>query len=564
MNENLLSVPKNAGRVLIEEARILSCPLLGIDDFVRFCRERDLAVSRERLLRFERLGLFFPVFRVRAPDEAPHFVIPLIAGNNWFERGWAWDTISEATSYAIPDDNDRSQQAYYSIFQIRDLEFSLSALSLELHLDIYLHNTTHPPIDAFLKHATEVTASLRSTQFPTAVALLCQYISNHYYPRTQGDRRVLRSGGHSFDDAWISVRAIDRDWEAERRSWNPADVASLFELTPEKLKHAYQSLASAQAWADPLEEWYELVQFVSLDQRKRLKGPALRAETLREGAHMLRWLYKDMYQTLLPSPNEVYRTVITHVPELSVRDDVRRYLEFVANKFGVNPQPKVALIVEGQSEETLITRLFDRGFGFHPGTACIEIVNIRGVGNATGEKKRDRFRAILRLVDYLHHRQTLCFLILDNENWAMRLKEEARTASSIHGMRERVIPSDRIHVWEVSLEFDNASDTELADALSRVAGDQSTFTCEMVAACRNEKSPGKALESLYLHQTGNSLPKPRLAEEIATTLLAANPEETTKHPIIGLLHHIASVAMQNPLPTMEAIWRENQQSSVFQ
>jgi hypothetical protein len=44
---------------------------------------------------------------------------------------------------------------------------------------------------------------------------------------------------------------------------------------------------------------------------------------------MLRHLYKDLYNDELPHPNEVGGTIITHVPELEVRRDVRRYLELI-------------------------------------------------------------------------------------------------------------------------------------------------------------------------------------------------------------------------------------------
>ena len=99
---------------------------------------------------------------------------------------------------------------------------------------------------------------------------------------------------------------------------------------------------------------------------------------------------------ILPHPNEVTVTVRNPVPELEVRRDVRRHLEFVANRLGVNPQPRLSLIVEGQSEEAAIVRIFEDYFGSHPGILGIEIVVLGVVDAATGGKK-DRFRAIMRL-----------------------------------------------------------------------------------------------------------------------------------------------------------------------
>ena len=47
-------------------------------------------------------------------------------------------------------------------------------------------------------------------------------------------------------------------------------------------------------------------------------------------------------------------TVITPIPELNARQDTRRYLELVVNRYELNPQPKASLIVEGSSEEKAV------------------------------------------------------------------------------------------------------------------------------------------------------------------------------------------------------------------
>ena len=51
-----------------------------------------------------------------------------------------------------------------------------------------------------------------------------------------------------------------------------------------------------------------------------------------------------------PIRTRVTGRILNHFPELEVRRDVRRYLEFVSNRFGVNPQPGLSSFVEGRSE----------------------------------------------------------------------------------------------------------------------------------------------------------------------------------------------------------------------
>jgi len=332
--DSLLTIPRNAGRRIVEAGAAIARPLLGTDRFVKFCKERGLPIDRDRLLRLERLGVFGPVFRVRTPRRnARQMTIPPQNTNNWFAYRWAWDTTRLQRPYQIPDLRDRTQEAYYSIFQVDHLALVLSRLTLQLNLDGFMEAAE--PIDwqvdgsRWLQFANAALGDLRMHEHRRALALLCQFISNRYYPATQGDQRTIQiSHGHA-SDSWIVVDAMNWDWEQSARQWNPRVAARLFGLTATKLRNAYEALAIAQAHADPIEHWYQLTQFVMVRQRQRLKGDALRAETLRAAAHMLRHLYKDLYNDELPHPNEVGGTIITHVPELEVRRDVRRYLELI-------------------------------------------------------------------------------------------------------------------------------------------------------------------------------------------------------------------------------------------
>jgi hypothetical protein len=86
----------------------------------------------------------------------------------------------------------------------------------------------------------------------------------------------------------------------------------------------------------------------------------------------------------------------------------------------VSTRPKLALILEGQTEENAVKAIFEKYFGADPGTYGIDINVLGGVDNATGSKE-DRFRAIVRLIDYLHSQQTYAVVVLDNERYAKNL-----------------------------------------------------------------------------------------------------------------------------------------------
>ncbi len=568
VEDKLLTLPVNAGRAIVEAGAVIACPLLGTDRFVKYCRERGLSVDRERLIRLERLGLFAPVFRVRTPKkDTPPFYIPVRKGNNWFTKKWAWDTTGIPLAYKVPDHKDQTREGYYSIFQIDHLYIILQEMTLQVQMDSYLDRNEERSIDwqkngeHWMQYAKSRMESLRIHEYRRSVALLCQFVSNRYFPKTQGDLRTIQVGGGHYSDHWISVNGFDWNWSEEVQNWNPQIVERLFELTPEKLHHAYTGLAVAQAHCDPIERWYQLIQFVSVSERKKLKGDALRAETVRAGAHMLRLLYKDLYGEELPHPNEVSGTIMTHIPELPVRQDPRRYLEFVVNRFGLNPQPKLSLIVEGQSEEVAVQKIFEKYFGVHPGKYGIEIIVLGSVDVATGSKKEDRFRAILRLIDYLHHHQTITFLVLDNENYAEKLKREARKSKSIHSKQRYVTRPEYIRIWKDAFEFDNFSCSEIAAAMNELAQGYASFTTAEVTACKKDPNPGSCLQRLYQKKAQYGLQKIKLCEILIEHMMSPNSRRRIENrPIIRLLERVARLAARNPLPTMHEIWEKNQAS----
>jgi len=570
VNEKLLTLPDYIGQEIVYSGAVIACPLLGTDRFIKFCSERDLSVNRERLIRLEKMGLFSPIFRVRSPDQdSLPFYIPLREGNNWFIKKWAWDTTGILSNYKVPDEKDQTQEGYYSIFQIDHLNIVLQGMSLQVQLDGFLDSKHHGDInwqkngDSWLQYARQRMESLRTHEYRRSVALLCQYISNRYYPQTQGDQRTIQvSQGHSSSGNWITVFAPDWEWRKEARNWDPQKVARLFNLTPDKLRHAYEGLSISQAYCDPLERWYQLTQFISVNQRKKLKGTALQAETLRSGAHMLRLLYKDLYGDELKHPNEITGTIINHIPELSVREDSRLYLEFVVNRYGINPRPKVCLILEGQSEEAAVEKIFKRYFGTHQGNFGIEILVLGGVDVATGSKKEDRFRAIFRLIDYLHHHQTITFLVLDNENYAKRLKKEAQKAKSIHSNSRFVTRQDYIKIWKDSFEFDNFSCNEIASALNKLSKGHATFKLKEISICKKSSNPGNSLKNLFREKANYGLEKIKLAELLVEAMLSPTARrKIINRPIAKVLIRVASLSSRNPFPIMHETWEKNQAST---
>ena len=206
-------------------------------------------------------------------------------------------------------------------------------------------------------------------------------------------------------------------------------------------------------------------------------------------------------------------------------------------------------------------KIFEKYFGAHPGMYGIEIIVLGSVDVATGSKRDDRFRAILRLIDYLHHHQTITFLILDNENYAEKLKRQARKSKSIHSNQRYVTRQEYIRIWKDTFEFDNFSCSEIAAAMNELAQGYALFTSADVIACKNDPNPGACLQRLYQQKAQYGLQKIKLSEILIEHMMSPDSRRKFENrPIIKVLERVARLAARNPLPTMHEIWEKNQAS----
>lgn len=567
-----LQIPTGIGRIIVERAALLQCPVFSTSRFIKLCKDCGLSVDKGRLIRLEQKRLFSPIFRVRKPQGAQigQFRIPIQSNEeNWFLKGLAWDCTAVPRSHEVPDVGDETVEGYYSRFQVAQLLGVLRSLTLEVHLEEYVGVESHEVSGSsnMFSNLPEIARgpveAQSAAQHSSAIALLCQLVSNRYFPSAAGDRRrITIVEGPVQWDQWIYIDGNHYDWDDEVRNWDPQSAALTFCLTKQRLRHAFESVCQKAAFADPLFRWYPLTQFVSSKQRENLRGAALGGDILRQAALILRALHQDLFSEELPPPEEAVGQVINHVPELAARANVRRHLELVVNQYNLNPQPKLVLLVEGASEVHMIDRLLPAYFGLHAGGLAIEVVDLHGVPNATGGKK-DGYGAVLLLVDYLHHHQTLTFIILDNEAKASELKRRASVRKSLFGARSFVTRPEYIQVWKRSLEFDNFSDAELASAMNELAGSIGSFRREQIAGCRSEKNPNAALGNLFAHQCGRDIDKLALADLLVAQMLSSDsPRRLENRPLVKTLRRVVNLAARNPLPVTESIWKSNQQSRI--
>ncbi len=561
----MIQMPSNPGQLILDEVAMRLRPLLERGKFVRFCKDRNLSVTEELLHLLEELRVFAPVIRVSKVSGDPrHLHVDGESTAADFADGWVEDCCVPDADYPVPDIEDPTSMPFYSEFQVWALEWILQETTLTLTLDEFAGPDSDAldwsrRFDRIRSRALDNVAKHRSDAGLTAIPLLCQMLSNRYLPHALSNQRSYPLGAVSLLGGWIGLDSGSWDWDEYREGWDPAERVAAFALDMRSLERAHWRMVNAMSRCDPLWQWRNLLQFVNQRKRDELRGDALRAELYRQCAELLRYLYLDLYQKDLGPPEDALHGGPSWIPEPAVRDDPREHLQFVANQYDLNPQPTAVLLVEGESEVVFAEAIFRGLFGMHHGVAGIEILNLHGVDNATGNRFRDRSNAIFRLVDYLLEHQTLVYLLLDNEGRAQDLKAAAADKRSIFGLRQRAIAPDRVHVWNRNFELDNFEDEELARGLTVASGDRVEFAAEEVKEVRSHW-PRASLSELFRRRCGRDLTKPELAQALAELAIrSATPSDGAKRPIVEFLLRVRREASRNPLPLTREVQRQNQE-----
>jgi hypothetical protein len=214
-------------------------------------------------------------------EEYAYFEFQKEYAMSWLEEGHLWEPASrpfQAWETFKDEKGYRETESFYSIFQCYTLYNLIRVTKIELRAEkvISLYQNNRIRGEAFV--AT------------------CQVISNRYFPKTQSDRRTIRVSHPSYYSNW--------DWFAYCRNWNAKAVLNDLGMTIGELKDLQELVVADAKFVDPLEQWYGLISFVSVEQKKKLKGTALLAQTLYSMEHMLRLFYEEVTGNTLLSPDE--------------------------------------------------------------------------------------------------------------------------------------------------------------------------------------------------------------------------------------------------------------------
>jgi hypothetical protein len=572
------------------------CPMLSARDFISFCKARGVSTSEDQLERFEKLGILYPLARVKRPwvthkieyiDEGRRYLDHglLELGESWsgatragwghwrvrdasdevelLDEGHLWDPTQKPfqpwSTYS--DGKETHTETFYSMFQAFPLECKV--MWLECRVDRSIFADGGDPTRIGQRMADEIAnrvEALRDPMLEDDIAFLAQSLSTRYYPLSQTDRR-------SFT---LTDRRFQWDWYEYVRTWNAAACASAIGIDENELSDRLRTVAMIAQSHDPLRRWYQLVRFIAVDKKNQLTGSAQYAQLLYAMEYMFRMFAKDAFAVNVHPPDEDRTWKNEDLYGKGIPDDPLRHLEFVVNSYHLNPRPKLILVVEGPSEEAVIPRIAAEGMGHEFSPLGIEVRTLGGVGEYTGKKRHDKHGALEKFIDDYHFRQTPVIVILDREGRVETVTHNLLTAKSKLYRQRMLTNPEYLQIWKRSIEFDNFTHSEIAATLTKLADGNGTFSQEDVAAAQDsyDRKEADPLSALFLRTTGRELEKIACLEALGALLIEAVQESGLEtqmkvRPLLRILDDVIDLAALNHQPDTVDTWKMNQESGYF-
>lgn len=593
--------------LVLGHGRFFQKTLLSVSEFIRYCKKRGIDIDENRLEKFEELGIFYPMLRVKHPrckkklkkveTENETYIEEcgvLQEGEEWdgeievyyadfinwrkeYIDSWVNDGLVYIPSkenfqpwsnYYFEDDVQKQTETYYSIFQTLPLYKLIHWTTHSIGIESLLTWTQKDIKNWFEFFKQDSKSWIKSFQKSEGIrdelAKLGQVISNRYLPVAEKYDGLFSFPQFGSSDSF--------NWRKYVLNWNAEKVLNELDLTVEDLVRYHQQVESEASNDDPLDQWDDLVQFVHNSKKEQLKDSALLAQTWRLLGRIIDLFHRDLTGDFIPNYGKDIRFKERKYGE-DVPQDNLAYLEYVSNEYGVNPRPKLFLFVEGNGEVEHFPRLAIELFGIKFSEIRIQIENLYGISEFEGSKKVDKYGAFEKLIEYYHDKTTIAFFILDDEGKRVKkIKERLITTSSKKHPNRTFTRDEYIKLWDKNVEFDNFTNKEIANAMtkfSKIGKNPHQFTEEEIEDCRNrfgKPNQGDTLSKLYKKKTNHGGNKITLLGILIDYAIISPKFELNKieveRPLIKILNDVCSLA-RNSQPSNLESWKNNQNSELF-
>lgn len=563
----------NVKELIHQEAFYQNFPL-EVNKFIDYCKERGLTVNRGYLEYMEKEGLFRPIMRVDGCGVSNTTDLKELYENGRVidprQKGFVpWNKFYEK--------RERYQEeiihSYYHPYQIYFLK---KILEVGLRLSPFnIPKNDDELVISIRKREEFMRADLerlrKESKKDEKFVELLLFIQNKYLPIAKQPGYISVTGDiHSFTNS-------HERWYHLQKNIIPKEIVGTLGLEVEVIKEYRGLIGSYGRHIDPLKEWYDLIKYIKHDKRQKLKGAALLAQDFYLISDMLALLLEDLTGEKQLETESISDTMQGrgkarfYGKELNYVD--RDVLIKLLREYGLNPRPRLVLIVEGDTEEVAFP-IIANAMVIPLERYGIEIINIRGIDNDPRELIVHYSIPDIYRVDneyYIHPERTKVFLIFDREgnkgSWIKNfiddpdkiIKAMMNKVLDVIKLKKRNISAntDKIFlkhtvnykIWDKSFEYDNFTDKELSRELNEYGekyGYKFDATPNEIKDCR---SKNRNLGEFIRKKTDTSLNKNEFGEQLANLIAKEIKERTNRfenqRPVEKVLEEIIRFSVEN-------------------
>lgn len=550
----------NAGsvhRLLSVPHSFVQDPLMSSSEFTSAAKARGLELGPDVLGRLHECGLLVPFYLVvdDASDERRLPVGERVIGAN--PTGWAFKAANEGqlldpAMLPLPDRSayDRPAGSTGSDWWDGYLFSPWQLLEIPRALGLLGYVESGPPIVDFepgvVGAQSRQLASFLAAAAPRAL------------PGIVG-RLTLPPGGD------------DESYREETQRTNVEEIVAISGYLPSEIAAKGELLLSLARADDPMIEWWPLMRHSDLSGWAKLRGEPLNCVWRRIGAEIVFRCHEELAERQFVDPLPEIGGLMAWTPlhdRITRRDSEVESLGTALLRVGLAPNPRVLMMVEGDSETLVFRRLLAELGLDNP--RYVEVFNSKSsktnphlIARYVTSPRLGRVISQTQLVD---GRPTVLVVVMDPEH-------EYATETTRYGMRTRIrraIRTDveerggsltdveldflfQLHTWErLTFELSNFGDDALVLAISAIlesdpsralTPSRESALRDALALSRSGDDPGlKDIDHVVGRALRLQVNKVRLAEGLLPDLLARLaqelPMESPPTPAIRILKEV--------------------------
>lgn len=380
----------------------------------------------------------------------------------------------------------------------------------------------------------------------------------------------------TIDPEWLHLVNVEvEQWENYRTFYDPAATAKLLGIDSEQVRTYAEQLLLRAHRLDPTGAWSKLIRRAPRAAWKTLSGDALIALDHRLAAEVLLLFYEDLAERAQAIPLPGKSGMAWRQLDDRISDGRSEPIDALLAQLGVSPHPGVVLVVEGETEEILVPRVFDH-LGLRRTPDLVRILCMRGadkdlslvaavsVAPLLGERRGDSY-------DMIRPPTRLMIAVDPDDKWNTDAKVETQRRKIIREI-EKVVAAQgaslaaedletlvEVRTWpHRCFEFAHFTDRELATAMMKVHRTRSGLgRSALVDRIATIRASGRDIKFVWDARWTPKPAKPALAEALWPILKKkiddARWSETIEIPAVAEVVHEAYLLAQQSTPGIYVI-----------